>query len=189
MQCSSSSSVPTEATSDTTRSDEDPLCLDPHTILRNTDNNTVHIELHILLHPTYSIPCPYVKAWRHNGVTVSETELTSLLTRTGMNPKPLSSLNTVNGTEDTDYRIYNFGTFVLDVHPILDAPYYTFHICDLSNRIQPLIESHLNGNSTNGDVQLNGSTYMLLWLTYVGPYIGISISPSLFIELQTWCNN
>eukprot|EP01031_Cornospumella_fuschlensis_P028252 gene28253-34118_t len=185
-QYSQIKSAPTRGLADDTffSYDEESLSLDSQAVVHSADG-TVHLELHILLHPTYRIPCPYVKAWRENGVMVTEIELARLLSMRG-NVSPFDPSGTNHSATEKDYRSYNFGSFVLDCHPILDTPVYTFHICDLSNRLQPLVESYVSSHATselNG--QISGRIYMLLWLTYVGPYIGIAIPPSLFVKLQS----
>eukprot|EP01031_Cornospumella_fuschlensis_P028512 gene28512-34420_t len=178
-------SVPTRGVAHDTffSCNEESLSLDSQAVVHSAED-TVHLELHILLHPTYRIPCPYVKAWRENGVMVTEIELAQLLSMRGI-VSPSDPSGTNHSATEKDYRKYNFGSFVLDSHPILDTPFYTFHICDLSNRLQPLIESYVSGHTSELNGQISGRIYMLLWLTYVGPYIGIAIPPSLFVKLQS----
>lgn len=131
-----------------------------------TQSSIVEGELHIVLHPAYLVPCPYLRAWRGSGQLLSAEEMQVLLS--GNTPSEEQSA-------DKDHRVYHMGTLLPDMHPVLDQLYCTLHACDVSNRMTALL--------LDSKQHVGGSLYLLTWLGWLGPYLGLRMAPELYRSL------
>lgn len=142
-------------------------------------------QIHIILHPAYNIPAPFVRIWSQSGQLMKEEWMQQLMKThsASMNWKYHRAHHKEeavpkNNSVVTDYREYELGTFLIDIHPIFQNYCLTFHICDLYDQLAVLIREEPHEERVAG-------MYMLSWLSHVGPYLGIAIPPETFRRLET----
>ena len=152
--------------------------------MNHSPSSAYHGEIHIVIHPVFQVPCPYLRLWTSAGTLIGLDFLQQMIDRFNFVPigtQPIlqshSSMNAPLGDikeiwqgnqlasavasgfnfdadiidgnsysigqsskaimpsrgDDMDYRLYQFGRLVLDMHPILDTPFYTLHMCDMEH--------------------------------------------------------
>ena len=125
---------------------DDKLCVDDSTY-HDIDNNyktKIHGYMDIITHPTYNIPCPFIRLWYSSGCLLNLSDVKGFL---------------FNGNHEID-------NYQQEEHPFHGTPCFTFHICG--------IEENLKVCDTSNIKLLK----FVSWLTIIGRYIGITISPS-----------
>jgi len=120
----------------------------------NTNSNKIkiHGELDIILHPIYNIPSPYIRIWDTSGRLLNLNEIQSLLFSKNKNKHQIEIL--------------------IDEHPVIGTPCYTFHICGINECIQLM------------DTNNNKLLKFVSWLSIIGRYIGLSINVNDYILFQ-----
>jgi hypothetical protein len=138
-------------------------------------------ELHVVLHPTYFVPCPYLRCWKSNGQLLAAHELQSLIRPKSTFKSTSSSLvDEKHVAKDTDHRIYEFGALLPDPHPQLNScPWLTLHVCDVASRMQSLLQIEPLSMG-----KVSGPEYLLTWLACMGPHVGLSLSAKCYLELR-----
>lgn len=134
---------------------------------------TVFVEIDIILHPSYLVPCPYISLRDQSG-----------------NPVSLESFNVLYQNE---YGCACFDTsmYILDENPIRGNPSYTLHVCGIQEYMQLLQNQNdfnMKGGHANNDDVLAGNDhvedalYFLKWFSLVGPKFNMPIRPEFFKE-------
>jgi hypothetical protein len=179
-----------------------------HTTCVN-DDSTVFVrgEIHIVLHPTYDIPCPLLRLWNDKtGEIVDQHRLNQLLQSlfpqlamsgvTNGSPRETGT-SSLNAGDGIDYRKnplnVNDGIILTpELHPSCPSKgfYYSIHLCELEKSFRLMMEEHEENQVTDSGVSkksglsLDCKKLMLLsWLTMFGKYIGISITPQVYRKL------
>lgn len=158
-------------------------------------------ELHIVYNPVYCLPAMYLSLFDSHGQYVCSEPLIrsilSLLTRQSTKILTTSD-NDVHTAKD--YRAYDIGSLLLDVHPILSSRgyYWTVHLCELSKSFETLqcnslslsvtedstttvVESTIYGDQFRNKRWLR--SYLMIWLSFFGPSYGIFIEAKWFQTL------
>lgn len=134
------------------------VAFDPESKLLLEHSNACFLsgQLDILLHPTYSLPCPYIRLWEANGRLLSCEEIASIL-----------------GLSDKGDEI------IAEEHPLKKTPHFVLHICGIGERLQVMDE--IDKGQRAEELSLSSSlSYFIKWLALVGPKIGIPLPPNLF---------
>jgi len=146
-------------------------------------------EIHIIHHPVYCVPCPFLRIWDTSGQLMREEWIQSKI---ALETKAYNWRYYQNHHEDNnndtmnlpiDHRIYHIGTLITDVHPLLNTFWLTLHICELEKQWQCLVdETVVNSRQQQEEEKekMLQSVYLWLWLGQIGPYLGISLSPSSY---------
>lgn len=127
-------------------------------------------ELHVLFHPVYNIPTPYLKLWRSTGEILGLEEVQSIID--GAKDVHCSDIHC------EDARYYEFGRLTIESHPFLDKPYCTLHVCMLEDRLKSVMDQH-EGTKCSSD-----ALYLLVWFSVVGPFVGFPVSAEAFVKAQ-----
>lgn len=117
----------------------------------------VNGEIHILLHPTYQVPCPYIRIHDYSGrdVHVSEWE------------------DAVGAIEEE--------------HPFLGVPYKTIHPCGLPERMEIMRSAARGGpgdHVVQSEESPVDPLYLLKWFALTGPLICMPVSPNFYVAAQ-----
>jgi len=129
-------------------------------------------RLDILMHPTYSVPCPYISLWESSGQPLSIEEIEMLF--------GLADQSKSNGSE-----------LIAEENPLTNRPSFALHVCGIGERLQEMYKHEEDVDKdeerdTAGQICETTSTsltWFLKWLVLVGPKIGFPVSPSLFQHL------
>lgn len=133
-------------------------------------------EIHILIHPVYNIPCPFLRLWsRRTGEPLHSSEINSLL-----------SAKTIRlGSED--YRINERGRWYPDLH-FYDQfhSYCTLHLCEIEKEYHQIVMSSAivnNEDTKNSNNEKTDQRKWLIWWSLIGKFLGIMISPQQYQEV------
>ena len=134
---------------------DDKIYFDSNTY-SNTDIDKIKIfgDLDIVTHSTYGVLCPYVRLWYSDGCLLN-LEATQ------------SFLFSKSDHKNDDHEV----EILMEEHPN-GTPCFTFHVCG--------IKEYLNCMDTSNMKLLK----FISWLTIIGRYIGINISPREFSTIQ-----
>jgi hypothetical protein len=152
-------------------------------------------ELHVLLHPTFQVPCPYLRLWDQAGNTLSLEDTQFVVdgltrSRDGIvsSAEKLSGdgLQSDDGNDisgggsssstisdkatDVDSRRYAFGSLMSESHPYLDTPCCTVYVCTLPVRMTALM--------CGQPLEL----YMINWWALIGPSVGIVLDKEFYCK-------
>jgi hypothetical protein len=142
----------------------------------------VILSIDICLHPTYCIPCPYLRAYDSSGSLYSvENILKPFLTKRG------DSSSTVESGDDFDSVPDNDGSdnmqspvlFCTEENPSTGRPYTTLELCGLRERLESVQLAENNRETT-----LPSELYLLNWFSVVGPGIGLPTSPAFYVAAK-----
>lgn len=171
------------------------------TYLNDQQYNILNGTIDIMVHPTYNIPCPYLRIWyQHTGKLLDHVEINQLMkffnyrNSTDNNINNLSIYNNIYYNNITDHRIYSFGQLENEMHPILDTPCYSIHVCMLQDLMKESILTYqyhhydrtkLNSLS-DSTITCNAyhSFYLLNWISLVGNFIGFHITTEDYTSLS-----
>lgn len=112
----------------------------------------------------YNTPTPYLRVWRSSGEVLTLDEVQALLDGNSGHNKT---------SDNPDARHYEFGKLVMESHPFLDSPYCSLHVCVLEDRLNSIMST-----------EVDDSLYLLVWLSVIGPFIGLPVSASAFITAR-----
>lgn len=113
-------------------------------------------ELHILYHPVFNVPTPYLRVWKSTGELLGVEDIQSMINN-----------NIKSDSNSADARHYEFGQLMIENHPYLDCLYCTLHVCMLEERMTSIMSTAQDTSPT---------LYLLNWFSIIGPFIGFRIS-------------
>jgi hypothetical protein len=157
-------------------------------------------EIHIILHPTYDVPCPLLRLWNDKtGEIIDQEVLNSLLissfsqvTVTGITNKNLDEIgsNKLDTGEGIDFRktptnVTDRVILTAELHPSCPSKgfYYSIHLCEIEKSFRLMME---NQEKQKPDCSIQPSDIsskrlmLLSWFTMFGKYVGISITPHIY---------
>lgn len=149
--------------------------LNPHT--HNEEINDPDVTgnisgyIDILLHPAYQVPCPYLRLWNRSGSYLTIEQAQPFLDKHSCCYQG-DDIKLSNSSSLVSHAVFPFGRLIQDLHPYDGYACYTIHVCEISNYIDMCLQS--KGISTIP----KENAYMLVWLSIVGPHIGLPIAPS-----------
>jgi hypothetical protein len=130
-----------------------------------------------LEHSVYHIPASYIRIWNaSNGNILSPEEISEVFS----GKDPLASAKASKNLFDdsvntTDYRQYTQGMFYPDMHPYRQNECFSaLHLCELEKQFRFLSTAPT----------LGGEKPYLPWFSFFGKFLGISISPENYKQLQ-----
>lgn len=137
-------------------------------------------EIHILIHPVYNIPCPFLRLWnRRNGEPLPSSEINSLLSA------KTASLD--GRLRSEDYRINERGRWYPDLHFYDQShSYCTLHLCEIEKEYYQIVRSSAilnNEENNNSDNENTDQRKWLIWWSLIGKFLGITISPQQYQEI------
>jgi hypothetical protein len=143
---------------------------------------SVILSIDICLHPTYCIPCPYLRAYDSSGSLYSVENILKLFST-----RRSSNSSIVEHGDDFDLVTDNDGSdlmtspilFCTEEHPFNGRPYTTLELCGLRERLESveLVEN-------NRETTLPSELYLLNWFSVVGPGIGLPTSPAFYVAAK-----
>jgi Autophagocytosis associated protein, active-site domain len=115
---------------------------------------SVHGLIDIILHPTYQVPCPYIRLFDNSGQPITDSVYQSLIRKKNVNGEcnkkverskiePLASddcYEDFDVVEDLDDQPSEYYEVIYEEHPYLQIPCLCVHVCGLLPRIE-LLES------------------------------------------------
>ena len=125
-------------------------------------------EFHIVYHPMYQIPCPYLRIQNSNGELTTAQHYSQLI-----------------GVLDPAFELFE------EFHPILYAPYICPHICSIKDKLNMMTLNEISENcndcgSGNNDQRMPriDSMFIAKYLTVVGPMVGLCLDPAEYVLLE-----
>jgi hypothetical protein len=178
----------------------------------------INAQVDIFLDTTFFTVCPYVlKVWDSSGRIWSLEQFQSWLcfsfsTRESKSvdynellfettkPCGIRHNNSItfggkaSGLESRDFRQYEFGTLLPEIHPITGLPSWALHICQLTE-IMELVSGEDSKNESNvhhcaekGDYVLRNerdTLFLLRWFCLVGPSFGLRVGAATYKRLES----
>jgi hypothetical protein len=167
-------------------------------ILENFEmEQSVEGEIHIVLHPSFNTLYPFIRLWHNNGCLLELSETQDILYRID------GSVKAIDGNENVCINHFKNNSFggnyisnmdnnsikikmddiqfqlVHDVHPVLDVPYYSMHLCNLNEKIFDIIEN----NNVHKNERNLAENYLLVWFSHVGKYLGLKTITAMDFQL------
>lgn len=127
-------------------------------------------EIHVLLHPAYSFPYPYIRVWHESsGELLTINELQQL-----MGGSSIRRINELH--KDNRHHIWN--DFISDMHPFFDIPWNTLHLCAVQDIMTQL--SRKSGRK----LLFPPGQRLLIWLSQVFIAFEMSIPPHVYRAME-----
>jgi len=118
----------------------------------------IHFEYHIIYNVSYSVPVLYFQATKTDGQ--------SLLLEEVWERVPRSHRDALEGK----------WSFITQTdHPILGHPVFHIHPCNTATMMRNLL---------TGELDVKGHQYLLMWLSALGPLVGLEVQNELFVDKQ-----
>jgi len=118
----------------------------------------IHFEYHIVYNVSYSVPVLYFQATKTDGQ--------SLLLEEVWERVPRSHRDALEGK----------WSFITQTdHPILGHPVFHIHPCNTATMMRNLL---------TGELDVKGHQYLLMWLSALGPLVGLEVQNELFVDKQ-----
>jgi hypothetical protein len=159
----------------------------------------INAQVDIILDTTFCTVCPYVlKVWDSSGRIWSLEQFQSWLlfrfsTREPCETRHNSGItfgDVASGLESRDFRQYEFGALLPEIHPITGLPSWALHVCQLTE-IMKLISGEDSEKEVNvhhcaekGDY-VRDTLFLLRWFCLVGPSFGLHVGAATYKQLES----
>ena len=147
-----------------------------------TEMVNISLEYNIIYSVSYCVPVLYLRGFDSFGRVLRLDELI----KQGLFSKSPQNINKLDGKEikielkdqdENSSSIHaNFvrsDTFSQVSHPLNFQPFYQLHPCHTSEWMKMMCSVHEENKGT--EMSLSVENYIIIWLSFVGPFIGLSI--------------
>lgn len=151
--------------------------------------NTISLEYHIVYSVSFCVPVLYMRAFDSTGggLPVDKLILKGQIsgeqdfigleeTDTGVQEAILDGKN-LHSTAMYSSAANSFvrpDTFSQAPHPLLFVPFYQLHPCHTAEWMK-MVNAIENDTSSETKMKISKENYILAWLSFVGPYVGINL--------------
>lgn len=144
-------------------------------------------ELHIVVHPVYQIPCPFLRLWNKSTGEMLNSDQVNDLMSTSFTVPPTSSVSFQEQTTFNDYRLNESGKWYPDFHCYDHfQSYLTLHLCEIQKQLLQI--SSASTFSSDNTISLKTRNMLVSWWSLVGPYCGMKLLPHYFQSLVDCLN-
>ena len=153
----------------------------------NTGVDLVFLEYHVIYSTSYSVPVLYVRGYDAFGGMV---RIDKLIVDGGLTPNQHNEAKTHKESEDTRMNINSGETldnspsladfvkpesFSQCSHPLLFEPFYQLHPCHTAQWMEIMCSVQNAKEDLEREKQVSVGMYIIIWLSFVGPFVGLSI--------------
>ena len=148
------------------------------------------VQIDVVLHSMYRVPCPYVRVFTATGQSVPAERSLVLLTQLagayGVLQSSADGVRVWGGAVAGAAGAAGGGTeYGVEEHPLLQTPCLCVHVCGVGECMAALtVAGGGGGGAGDGDEEEEGEgggPYMARWLALVGPALGLRMTPHLFV--------
>ena len=169
-----------------------PLNLEPCTNNESSGSceasNLISLEYHVIYSISYCVPGLYIRGFDSLGGVLRVDKLI----KKGIFPNgyegnndfdanDLGFVTELNDTSNipqcslTDNNFVRPDTFSQAPHPLLFEPFYQLHPCHTSQWMKMMYSVKSAEKHSKSQTQLSVDNYIIIWLSFVGPYVGLSL--------------
>ena len=152
-------------------------------------SNLISLEYHVIYSISYCVPVLYIRGFDSLGGVLRIDKLIKKGrfpncyqgNANDLDANDLESVTELNDASDIrphsllDNNLVRPDTFSQTPHPLLFEPFYQLHPCHTSQWMKMMYSVKSTENDSTSQTQLSAENYIIIWLSFVGPYVGLSL--------------